>query len=102
MKEGDDAMMFVRPEAFAIAYRSGNASGDHFAHRATSTNEEFEGNVLYTCLHRKARAEKRSKYRSLRTTGNHFARSATGQNITLEYDDRTTPSSFLRVNWPTE
>ena len=31
MKAGDDAMMFVRPEAFAIA--PDGAKGDHFRHR---------------------------------------------------------------------
>ncbi|SLN41324.1 Spermidine/putrescine import ATP-binding protein PotA [Roseovarius albus] len=76
---GDDAMMFIRPEALALA--PDGASGDHFV-TATVTHEEFEGNVFN--IFTEGDGGKEIKV-SLPNLGQSFE-SHTGQPITLEYD----------------
>ena len=81
MKEGDDAMMFIRPEAFAIA--SDGAAGDHFV-TARVNHEEFEGNVFN--IFTEGEGGKEIKV-SIPNLGQSFE-DHTGQNITLEYETR--------------
>ncbi|WP_171174608.1 ABC transporter ATP-binding protein [Ruegeria sp. HKCCD8929] len=81
MKEGDEAMMFIRPEAFAIA--PDGATGDHFV-TASVTHEEFEGNVFN--IFTEGEGGKEIKV-SIPNLGQSFE-SHTGQAITLEYETR--------------
>ncbi len=81
MKEGDDAMMFIRPEAFAIAPEG--STGDHFV-TARVKHEEFEGNVFN--IFTEGDGGKEIKV-SLPNIGQSFE-DHTGQNITLEYETR--------------
>ena len=81
MREGDDAMMFIRPEAFAIA--PDGATGDHFV-SARVTHEEFEGNVFN--IFTEGDGGKEIKV-SLPNLGQSFE-DHTGQTITLEYETR--------------
>jgi spermidine/putrescine transport system ATP-binding protein len=78
---GDDAMMFIRPEAFAIA--ADGVSGDHFV-TARVNHEEFEGNVFN--IFTEGDGGKEIKV-SLPDLGQSFD-DHTGQNITLEYETR--------------
>jgi spermidine/putrescine transport system ATP-binding protein len=79
MKEGDDAMMFIRPEAFALAPEG--ASGDHFI-SARVNHEEFEGNVCNIFMAGEGGKELKV---SIPNLGQSFE-DHTGQTITLEYE----------------
>jgi spermidine/putrescine transport system ATP-binding protein len=81
MREGDEAMMFVRPEAFAIA--SNDAPGDHCV-TARVKHEEFEGNVFN--IFTEGAGGKEIKV-SLPNVGQSFE-DHTGQTIRLEYETR--------------
>ncbi|MBO9446834.1 ABC transporter ATP-binding protein [Ruegeria sp. R14_0] len=81
LQEGDDAMLFIRPEAFSIA--ADGATGDHFV-TARVTHEEFEGNVYN--IFTEGEGGKEIKV-SLPNLGQSFE-DHTGQNITLEYETR--------------
>ena len=79
MKAGDDAMMFIRPEAFALA--PAGTQGDHFV-TATVTNEEFEGNSFNIFMEGEGGKEMKV---SLPNLGQSFD-SHKGQPMTLQYD----------------
>ncbi len=79
MKEGDDAMMFIRPEALALAPEG--AQGDHFV-TAQVTNEEFEGNSFNIFMEGDGGKEIKV---SLPNLGQSFD-SHRGQPMTLEYE----------------
>ena len=81
MNEGDAAMMFIRPEAFAIA--PDGAKGTHFV-TARVNHEEFEGNAfnIFTA----GEGGKEIKV-SIPNLGQSFD-DHTGQMITLEYETR--------------
>jgi spermidine/putrescine transport system ATP-binding protein len=79
MQPGDDAMLFIRPEAFALA--PAGASGDHFV-TATVTNEEFEGNVFNIFMEGDGGKELKV---SLPNLGQSFD-SHKGEAMTLQYD----------------
>ncbi|SLN49957.1 Spermidine/putrescine import ATP-binding protein PotA [Roseovarius litorisediminis] len=79
MKEGDDAMMFIRPEAFAIA--SKGAKGDHFV-TAKVNHEEFEGNSFNIFMEGGGGKELKVTIPNL---GQSF-KDHTGQSLTLEYE----------------
>ena len=79
MKEGDEAMMFIRPEAFALAPQG--AAGDHFV-TARVNHEEFEGNVFNIFMEGEGGKELKV---SIPNLGQSFE-DHTGQNITLEYE----------------
>ena len=79
MKPGDDAMMFIRPEAFALA--PVGTEGDHFV-TATVTNEEFEGNSFNIFMEGEGGKEMKV---SLPNLGQSFD-SHKGQPMTLQYD----------------
>ena len=79
MKEGDDAMMFIRPEALNIA--PSGTQGDHFV-TAQVTNEEFEGNVFNIFMEGDGGKEIKV---SLPNLGQSFE-SHKGEAMTLEYD----------------
>ncbi|WP_170457603.1 ABC transporter ATP-binding protein [Ruegeria arenilitoris] len=81
LAEDDDAMMFIRPEAFSIAPEG--TSGDHFV-TARVTHEEFEGNVFN--IFTEGEGGKEIKV-SIPNHGQSF-KDHTGQNITLEYETR--------------
>ncbi len=81
MNEGDDAMMFIRPEAFKIA--PDGATGDHFV-TAQVNHEEFEGNAFN--IFTEGEGGKEIKV-SIPNLGQSFE-DHTGQNITLEYETR--------------
>ncbi len=78
---GDDAMMFIRPEALAIA--PDGASGDHFV-TANVTHEEFEGNSYN--IFSEGEGGKEIKV-SIPNLGQSFE-NHTGQSITLEYETK--------------
>ncbi len=79
MKAGDEAMLFIRPEALSIAKQG--SSGDHFV-TATVTNEEFEGNVFNIFMEGDGGKELKV---SLPNTGQSLE-SHKGSGLTLEYD----------------
>ena len=79
LKVGDDAMMFIRPEAFALA--PVGSEGDHFV-TATVTNEEFEGNAFNIFMEGDGGKELKV---SLPNLGQSFD-SHKGQPMTLQYD----------------
>ncbi|WP_424833196.1 ABC transporter ATP-binding protein [Ruegeria sp.] len=81
MKEGDEAMMFIRPEAMTIA--PDGASGNQCV-TARVNHEEFEGNVFN--IFTEADGGKEIKV-SLPNVGQSFE-DHTGQTITLEYETR--------------
>lgn len=81
MKEGDDAMMFIRPEAFALA--PDGAGGDHFV-TATVTSEEFEGNAYNIFMEGDGGKEIKV---SLPNLGQSFD-SHRGEPMTLEYETK--------------
>ncbi len=81
MSEGDDAMMFIRPEAFKIA--PDGATGDHFV-TARVNHEEFEGSAFN--IFTEGEGGKEIKV-SIPNLGQSFE-DHTGQNITLEYETR--------------
>ncbi|AXT35968.1 ABC transporter ATP-binding protein [Phaeobacter sp. LSS9] len=79
MKEGDDAMMFIRPEAFALAPQG--ATGDHVV-SAKVNHEEFEGNAFNIFMEGDGGKELKV---SIPNLGQSFE-DHTGQTITLEYE----------------
>lgn len=79
MKEGDDAMLFIRPEAFALA--PVGTQGDHFV-TAQVTKEEFEGNVFNIFMEGEGGKEIKV---ALPNLGQSFE-SHQGEPMTLEYD----------------
>lgn len=79
LKVGDDAMMFIRPEAFSLAPQG--ATGDHFV-TAKVNHEEFEGNVFNIFMEGEGGKELKV---SIPNLGQSFE-DHTGQNITLEYE----------------
>ena len=81
LHEGDEAMMFVRPEALTVA--TDGMSGDHCID-ARVKHEEFEGNVFN--IFTEDAGGKEIKV-SLPNTGQSF-QDHTGQTITLEYQTR--------------
>ena len=81
MKEGDSAMIFIRPEAFELA-RTGT-EGDHYV-SARVVNEEFEGNVFNIFMEGDGGKEIKV---SLPNVGQSFD-SHKGETMTLRYDVR--------------
>ena len=81
MKEGDSAMIFIRPEAFELA-RTGT-EGDHYV-SARVVNEEFEGNVFNIFMEGDGGKEIKV---SLPNGGQSFD-SHKGETMTLRYDVR--------------
>ncbi len=81
LREGDEAMMFVRPEALSVA--TDGMSGDHCINVRVK-HEEFEGNVFN--IFTEDAGGKEIKV-SLPNTGQSF-QDHTGQTITLEYETR--------------
>lgn len=79
MKEGDDAMLFIRPEAFALAPLG--TQGDHFV-TAQVTKEEFEGNVFNIFMEGEGGKEIKV---ALPNLGQSFE-SHKGEPMTLEYE----------------
>ncbi len=79
LKVGDEAMIFIRPEALSIAADTA-ANGTNF--KALVTNEEFEGQTYNVFL--EGDAGKQIKM-SLINQGK-VRDSAMGKNITLQYD----------------
>lgn len=79
MNVGDEAMMFIRPEALSIAETG--ASGDHFV-TAKVNHEEFEGNSFN--IFTEGDGGKEIKV-SIPNLGQTFE-DHTGQQITLEYE----------------
>ncbi len=79
MKVGDDAMMFIRPEALSIAPRG--TQGDHFV-TAQVTNEEFEGNSFNIFMEGEGGKEIKV---ALPNLGQSFE-SHKGEPLTLEYE----------------
>ncbi|MFS4581373.1 ABC transporter ATP-binding protein [Phaeobacter sp. C3_T13_0] len=79
LKEGDDAMMFIRPEAFALAPQG--KSGDRVV-TAKVNHEEFEGNAFNIFMEGDGGKELKV---SIPNLGQSFE-DHTGQNITLEYE----------------
>ena len=79
MQPGDDAMLFIRPEAFALA--PSGTTGDHFV-TATVTNEEFEGNAYNIFMEGEGGKELKV---SLPNLGQSFE-SQKGRPMTLQYD----------------
>lgn len=78
MSAGDEAMMFVRPEAFAL---SSKKKGDSHV-TATVTHEEFEGNAFNIFMEGDGGKELKV---SIPNLGQSFE-SHRGEPITLEYD----------------
>ncbi|MEQ9390263.1 ABC transporter ATP-binding protein [Marinovum algicola] len=78
MNVGDEAMLFIRPEAFTIATEG--AQGDHFV-TARVTNEEFEGNAFNIFMEGEGGKELKV---SLPNVGQSFE-SHMGQPLTLAY-----------------
>ena len=76
---GDDAMLFIRPEAFGIAV--GDEAGDH-AIPARIKHEEFEGQVYNVFLEGDAGKEIKMSL----TNQGQSRQSAEGSTITLAYD----------------
>ncbi|WP_027245800.1 ABC transporter ATP-binding protein [Leisingera daeponensis] len=81
MREGDAAMMFIRPEAFALAPKG--ATGTHFV-TAKVNHEEFEGNAFNIFMEGDGGKELKV---SIPNLGQSFE-DHTGQNITLEYETK--------------
>ncbi|MFV2051798.1 ABC transporter ATP-binding protein [Aliiroseovarius sp. YM-037] len=76
---GDNAMLFIRPEALSIA--DAGAEGDHFV-TGNVLNEEFEGNVYNIFM--EGDGGKQIKV-SIPNLG-QSRRSSVGSKLTLEYD----------------
>lgn len=81
MKPGDAAMIFIRPEAFALAPAS--ADNDHLV-KARVTNEEFEGNAFNIFMEGDQGKEIKVAIPNL---GQSYE-SRMGQTIALDYDVR--------------
>ena len=81
LKEGDDAMMFIRPEAFSLAGKS-RETATKAVLNAEVVNEEFEGNSYSVFL--KGDGEKEIKM-SLPNVGQQRDVSR-GANLRLRYD----------------
>ena len=79
LKVGDDAMMFIRPEALSLA--TSGSTGDNFV-TAKVTHEEFEGNTFN--IFTEGDGGKEIKV-SIPNLGQSFD-DHTGQPITLEYE----------------
>ncbi|WP_323783572.1 ABC transporter ATP-binding protein [Leisingera sp.] len=78
MSEGDEAMMFIRPEAFALA---GDGAAGRNLVSARVNHEEFEGNAFNIFMEGDGGKELKV---SIPNVGQSFD-DHTGQNITLQY-----------------
>ncbi len=79
LKPGDSAMVFIRPENFAVAETGGGGNGI----AATIANEEFEGQSYHVFLEGEGGSHIKM---SLTNRGQARAASAVGQEVTLAYD----------------
>ncbi len=81
LKSGDDAMVFIRPEAFGVAEAGARGKGRI---KAMVENEEFEGQSYHVFLNGPGDTHiKMSLVNTGRTSG-----SAVGDNLTIAYDTK--------------
>ena len=79
LKAGDEAMIFIRPEAFSIATDTGNTGNQV---KALVTNEEFEGQAYNVFLE----GDEGKQIKMSLVNQGKVRSSSMGKDMTLEYD----------------